>query len=84
MSYRPCILIPTYNNPNTIVSVVQRARSHLRDVLVVDDGSGTPARDIVAALQQDGLARVRRRKANGGIRFWREAEEASSLWNGGS
>jgi glycosyltransferase involved in cell wall biosynthesis len=64
--FRPCILIPTYDNPATIAAVVERVRQHLPDVLVVDDGSGTPARERIDELARAGLCRVERRSMNGG------------------
>ena len=66
MAFRPCILVPTYDNPRTIRGVVERARRSVPDVLVVDDGSGPEARAEIEALEREGLARVRRRDANGG------------------
>ncbi len=65
-SFRPCVLIPTYNNPRTIRDVVVRCRAHLPEVLVVDDGSAAPGRLEVEALGEEGLAHVRHRPANGG------------------
>lgn len=64
--FRPCILIPTYDNPATIAAVVERARLHLPDVLVVDDGSGPAARERIDELARAGLCRVERRALNGG------------------
>jgi glycosyltransferase involved in cell wall biosynthesis len=64
--FRPCVLIPTYDNPVTIEDVVLRTRAHLPDVLVVDDGSGAEGRRVVARLALDGLATVLRRERNGG------------------
>lgn len=65
-AFRPCVLIPTYDNPATIRAVVERARAHLDDVIVVDDGSGPEARAALDAIARDGLAHVHRRLANGG------------------
>jgi glycosyltransferase involved in cell wall biosynthesis len=64
--FRPCIVVPTYDNPRTIAGVVRAVREHLSDVLVVDDASGEEARAVIDGLERDGLARVRRRDANGG------------------
>lgn len=36
---RYCALIPLFNNRQTIANVVRRVQRHLRDVIVVDDGS---------------------------------------------
>ncbi len=64
--FRPCVVVPTYDNPRTIRGVVEAARLHVPDVLVVDDGSGAAGEAAVHALETDGLARVRRRAVNGG------------------
>lgn len=66
MSFRPCVVIPTYNNPATIGAVVKQARAHIPDVLVVDDGSREEGRAAVAALAEQGLAQVHHRAHNGG------------------
>jgi polyprenyl-phospho-N-acetylgalactosaminyl synthase len=65
-SFRPCVLIPTYDNPETIERVVLETRVHVEDVVVVDDGSGPAGRAACAALEEKGLARVVRRDRNGG------------------
>ena len=64
--FRPCILIPTFNNPATIRSVVERVRAHLPEVVVVDDCSGDQGREAVEALGREGLAHTHRRALNGG------------------
>lgn len=64
--FRPCMLIPTYDNPETIRRVVVRVRAHLADVVVVDDGSGAAGRRACEALAEEGLAHVIRREVNGG------------------
>lgn len=64
--FRPCVLIPTFDNPDTVRGVVERARRHLPDILVVDDGSGRRGRAQVARLAEDGLATVFHRSHNGG------------------
>ena len=64
--FRPCALIPTYDNPRTIRAVVERVRAYLPDVVVVDDGSGPEGAAAVAALGAEGLAQVTRRAQNGG------------------
>lgn len=65
-AFRPCGLVPTYDNPATVRGVVTRLRAHLDDVLVVDDGSGPEARDVLEAIAREGLARVHHRAHNGG------------------
>ena len=65
-SFRPCAVIPTYDNPATVRAVVEKVRKHIADVVVVDDGSGADGRAAVDAIARDGLARVERRDQNGG------------------
>ncbi len=64
--FRPCALVPTYDNPTTVRSVVERIRAWLPEVVVVDDGSADPGRLAVEALGHDKLAHVVRRVENGG------------------
>ena len=52
--FKPCILVPTYNNPQTVRDVVERARGYLTDVIVVDDGSGPEGRAACEAIGSDG------------------------------
>lgn len=60
------MLIPTYDNPRTIRSVVERVRAHVSDVVVIDDGSAEAGRSECRALADEGLAEVVHRAANGG------------------
>jgi glycosyltransferase involved in cell wall biosynthesis len=66
VSFRPCVLIPTYDNPATVRGVVEAARAHLSDVVLVDDGSGAEGRAVCDAIARDGLAHLERRAHNGG------------------
>ncbi|MBK8591733.1 MAG: glycosyltransferase family 2 protein, partial [Sandaracinaceae bacterium] len=36
-AFRPCVVIPSYNNPVTIRRVVLAVRAYVPDVIVVDD-----------------------------------------------
>ena len=63
---RFCALVPTYDNPATVRQVVERLRTRVDHVLVVDDGSGPAGQAAVAALGRDGLAHTVRRAVNGG------------------
>lgn len=65
-TFHPCILIPTYDNPATIRSVVEQARRYLPDVIVVDDGSGPAARAVCESLAREGLCMVHHHAENGG------------------
>ncbi|MCB9565661.1 MAG: glycosyltransferase family 2 protein [Myxococcales bacterium] len=64
--FRPCALIPTYNNPDTVGDVVDRVRAQIPDVVVVDDGSGPAGRAAVEAIGRSGRAHVTHREVNGG------------------
>lgn len=55
---RCCAVVPTYDNPETIGSVVDRIRAHLPDVIVVDDGSAEAGRAACARLARDPRATV--------------------------
>ena len=65
-AFRIAALIPTYNNPLTLRGVVEGVRQHVRDVLVVDDGSGVEARELCVALAREGLANVVHHEKNAG------------------
>jgi glycosyltransferase involved in cell wall biosynthesis len=64
--FRPCVLIPTYNNPTSLRRVVEKARRHLPSVIVIDDGSTDETVEVVKALEKEGLAQVEFRAKNGG------------------
>ncbi|MGO8995672.1 MAG: glycosyltransferase family 2 protein [Polyangiaceae bacterium] len=66
MQPRTCILIPTYDNEGTLEGVVRRAREHIPDVIVVDDGSHEKARNIARGLGDSGIADVRFHDKNRG------------------
>jgi polyprenyl-phospho-N-acetylgalactosaminyl synthase len=63
--FRPCAVIPTYDNPDTVRAVVESVRTQL-PVIVVDDGSAGPGRAVVEQIGEDGLAIVHHREQNGG------------------
>jgi len=58
--------VPTYDNPATIRTVVERLREHLDHVIVVDDGSAAEGRAACEALAREELAHVVHRSENGG------------------
>jgi len=64
--FRPCAVVPTYQNPLTVRAVVEGILVHGLPVVVVDDGSDEPGRAACAALAADGLADVLHRPRNGG------------------
>jgi glycosyltransferase involved in cell wall biosynthesis len=46
---RTCALIPAFNEAPYIANVVERARSHVVEVVVIDDGSGDGTAEIARA-----------------------------------
>jgi len=64
--FRPCIVIPTFDNPLTIAPVARAAARHLDEVVIVDDGSAAPARGVIDELEAAGVARVQRLARNRG------------------
>jgi glycosyltransferase involved in cell wall biosynthesis len=66
IAVRVCAVIPTFDNPDTIASVVQAVRPLVDEVIVVDDGSAAPGREAVAALAREGVAHAVVRAHNGG------------------
>jgi glycosyltransferase involved in cell wall biosynthesis len=63
---RTCAVVPTFDNPRTVRAAVEALRVHLRDVIVVDDGSGAEGRAACAEIAAAGLATLERRAVNGG------------------
>lgn len=61
-----CAIIPTFDNPKTLRAVVERVRSHIEDILVVDDGSSEEGRRVAETLAREGLCALVRRDENGG------------------
>src|SRR5690606_28457794 len=61
-----CAVVPTYDNPLTIKSVVRRLLACDVPVLVIDDGSSDTGRAAVAALASLPGVKCLRREKNGG------------------
>lgn len=59
-------LIPFYNHPGTIESVVRLLRSHELPVLIIDDGSDAASRPILDTLETWPDVHVHHKAANGG------------------
>jgi polyprenyl-phospho-N-acetylgalactosaminyl synthase len=57
-AWRGCIVIPTYDNPRTIQSVVEGSKAFGLPIIVVDDGSGSAGRQACEDLSRLGLAHV--------------------------
>ena len=64
--FRPCALVPTYNNPLTVRSVVESIRAHELDVVLIDDGSGPEGRSRCEEIAAAGLATVHHLERNRG------------------
>jgi len=52
------IIIPTYNNPETIKDVVKDVQNHDLPVMVVDDGSDVPIKSLFSSQEQEGVVFV--------------------------
>ncbi len=65
-AFHPCVVIPTYDNPDTIRAVVEEARRYLPHVVVIDDGSAEPGRLAVERIGREGIADVRHLAQNSG------------------
>ncbi len=61
-----CAVIPTYDNPMTIGTVVASVQKWIHQVIVVDDGSAQQGRMAVAALSSRSGVIILRREENGG------------------
>lgn len=69
MTLRLCAIVPTYDNPDTIATVVANVRRHIATVFVVDDGSaggGRAACDALAAAGSATLVRLPQNRGKGG------------------
>jgi glycosyltransferase involved in cell wall biosynthesis len=62
--FKPCALIPTYDNPATVAEVIRAAQRHL-PVIVVDDGSGPEAAQILESLPGIHLLRHPKNRGKG-------------------
>ena len=49
-SIRTVIIIPTYNNAQTIERVISGAKEHVRDILVINDGSTDKTGEILRSI----------------------------------
>jgi glycosyltransferase involved in cell wall biosynthesis len=65
-AFRPCALIPTFDNPRTVTGTVEAVHAHLAHILLIDDGSGAETRAACEQLADRGLVRLHRRPTNGG------------------
>ena len=63
---RICAVVPAYNNPRTVGPTVRGIRARGLSVVLVDDGSAEPAREVCRELAAEGLVDLVRREHNGG------------------
>lgn len=47
---RICVVIPTYDNAGTVVDVIERVRPHIKDIIVVDDGSADSTAELLKGV----------------------------------
>ena len=67
MTFQPCFLVPVYNHPRSVGTVVQHLARHALPIYVVDDGSDAETRGVLAELAaQQPLVRLIRLPVNSG------------------
>ena len=67
MPFNPCIIIPIYDNEDTIRGVVESLASLNLPCLIVDDASGAPTQQVLREIAAEfPWVEVRRRPQNGG------------------
>jgi len=59
------VIIPTYNNPNTIKAVVQDVLNHKYPVIVVDDGSDIEIKSLFTQTEQEAIVFVKHEQNQG-------------------
>ena len=65
-AFRPCAVVPTFENAPTVGAVVERIRAHELPVVLVDDGSGPDGERACAALDDPPSVFLRRFAKNRG------------------
>jgi glycosyltransferase involved in cell wall biosynthesis len=63
-AFRPCAVIPSYDNPHTVAAVVASVRAHVSDVFLIDDGSQIPLTEVLNPRPEG--VHIHRRASNGG------------------
>lgn len=63
---RICAVVPAYDNPHTVGPTVRGILARGLPVVLVDDGSDTPARDACRELAEEQRVDLVRRERNGG------------------
>ena len=60
-----CAVIPTYNNQDTILPVVQGVKAQLRDVIVVNDGSTDRTTELLSSIPDIHIVAYSRNRGKG-------------------
>jgi len=60
-----CVIIPTYNNQDTILKVVEDVRNYTSNIIVIDDGSTDRTCEILKDLQNFELVSYKPNKGKG-------------------
>ena len=60
-----CVIIPTYNNPNTLARVVDGVLNYTNNVIVVNDGSAAETRSIIQTFPQLTAIHLEKNKGKG-------------------
>lgn len=68
MHMKLSVLIPVYNEKNTISEIVRRVKDTglVYEIIIVDDGSSDGTRDILKEIEQDPIVRVILHEKNAG------------------
>ncbi len=64
--FRPCAVVPTYDNPATVAATVRDIGRYGLPVVLVDDGSASPGASVCRATAEQGDVVLVRRARNGG------------------
>jgi glycosyltransferase involved in cell wall biosynthesis len=65
-NFRPCALIPVYNHPGFLPTLVQTLRAQNLPVILVDDGSEESCASVIAGLaEQEGVEMLRHPENSG-------------------
>lgn len=80
-NFRPCALVPVYNHPDFLPTLVKALRSQSLPVILVDDGSEQGCAAVIARLaEQDGVETLRHLENSGkGAAIMSGLEKARAL-----
>ena len=63
--FRPVVIVPAYSNAGTVAAVVDGAKAHVSDVIVVDDGSTDDTQELLAARSDMDYIRLPQNRGKG-------------------